>query len=87
MADTLASRKIVVGMQGDGYTNLQCLAALGDQGFHAVFSRKKGLCVVSLFQGSDLKKTGEGPTYSVALRRLFTDCAKLRPEIFTEERA
>ena len=84
---TMMNRKIVVGMKGDAYSNLQALAVFASGGFHAVFGKDPkdpGLLSVSLYKDSKLVKAATGPTYPVCLRRLFQETGSWKPELFTE---
>lgn len=81
-------RKILVGMGGNAYSNLQALTLLFRRlDFHMVVTADKTTdeIVVSLYKGNDLLKSESGPTVPVALRRLNTGMAKRFPEIMKEK--
>ena len=90
MSSVMLGRQIVVGMRGDGYSNMQCLQALLAQGFTAVLAGGEGEPVrVTLMKGGEAKKFAEGQSFPVALRRLFageTNKALSGDARFTENR-
>ena len=90
MPETLLRRPILIGERGDGYSNMQCLQALYEQGFTCLWGLGESAAVkVTLLKGGEPKKFAEGNSHSVALRRLFageTKKALAGDTRFTEDR-
>ena len=66
------SKQIKVGKRSDGYTIMQALEPLFNMGFNLTINKGENefLCVTLANKQGKVQRTGEGSSFSVALRRM-----------------
>ena len=89
--ETMLDAKLVVGMMANAYQNLNAIREWGhiNNSTFSLFVNPKEtdgqVCIANWMMNGELYKSGKGPTFHVALCRLFEDTAKMKPEMFAEK--